>query len=92
MFEHTFIGLGFMALAVTVMSALPLFDKTSKVIWSLMGMLLWGVWALQSSAVEAVSGGVTIESEYNSLLLVGGVFAALMLLSTMLRMFELYKE
>lgn len=93
MLEHVFLGVGFMALTVTIMSTLSFFDKTSKLVWGLMGVVLWGVWALQASSVETITdGGSVVAREYNSLLVVGGLFAALMVLSTVLRIFELYKE
>lgn len=92
MFEHTFIGLGFMALFITVLATVEYFDKTSKVVWSLMGMILWGVWALQAQDVEALSGGVGFTNDYRSLLVVGALFAALMMLSTVMRVFELYQD
>lgn len=91
MFQVTFIAVGFMALATSVLATLERFDKASKLVWSLMGMILWGVWALQSPNVEAATGGSVVAAEYQSLLVVGGLFASLMFLTAIMRIFELFK-
>lgn len=92
MFQTTFIGLGFMALVVTILASLEIFDAESKVVWSMMGMILWGAWALQTPSIEVLEGGVVVEESYRSLLVVGGLFASLMTLSTVMRIVELLKE
>lgn len=92
MFEHTFITIGLMALFLTVFSTLPSFDTVSKLIWSLMGMLFWVVWALQAESVQVMDGGTTVTESYQSLMVLGVIFAAVMLLSGVMRLFELYKE
>lgn len=92
MFEHTFIAIGFMSLIVTALATAPVFDKESKLVWSLMGMILWGVWALQAPSVEVLNGGVSVTESYRSLLVVGALFAALMALSAVMRVVELFKE
>lgn len=90
MFEVTFVALGAVAVVATIMATRGRMDDLSQFIWSVLGAVLWAVWAVQATGVETVSSGVVIESSYTSLVLVGGVFAAVMVLSAILRFGDLY--
>ena len=89
MFEQLFIGFGFMALVVTIVSMLAMIDRETQLVLSLMAFVMWAVWALQAGAVRAPDGST---ETYTSLMFVGALFALMMVVSALINGLDLIRE
>jgi len=93
MFENVFIALGLFALLMMLAATMLNLEADTQAVFSLLSMVLWWIWAVQSQAVTTIApDGTTIEESYTSLLLIGLVCGGIMALSFAMQALELFEQ
>ena len=60
------------------------FDRETRIVFSVIGFMIWMVIALNSGNVTTVSGGEVISETYTSLIIVGAVFAIMNVINALM--------
>lgn len=92
MLQGVFLALGAAAFILMISTAfLDLADDT-RIIFSVLSMVLWFVWSIQATEVTKVGPNGTVTESYTSLLLIGLVLGGIMALSFVMQAINLFEK
>lgn len=92
MLQGLYIALGAAALVLLLAATMLDVDPDTRAVFRLLSMILWWVWAIQSTEVTQVGPNGTVTESYPSLLIIGLVMGALMALAFSMQALDLFEE
>lgn len=92
MLQGLFIALGGAAFVLMLAATLLEVTADTRLVFRLLSMVLWWIWAIQASQVTQVGPNGTVTESYPSLTVVGLVLGSLMALAFGMQALDLFEE